>query len=149
MIVVWDKSYEIGVEQIDRQHRELFARFDGLMVAIGAGEGANELQQLLGFLEEYALNHFREEEALMLSCHYPLLAFHREAHQAFRERLGKLVAMIGEKGESPQLVTQTGRMLLRWLTDHVCGMDRDIGTFLQAGRSVWSGNGTGIAAAGH
>lgn len=145
MIIVWDKSYEIGVAEVDRQHRELFARFDDLMVAIGDGEGSRVLQQLLGFLEEYAQFHFRDEEALMERCCYPLLSFHREAHNAFRTRLGELATLVDEHGASPQLVVQAGRMLLRWLTDHVCGMDRDIGTFLQTGRSAWEDAITGDA----
>ncbi|RNC67450.1 MAG: hemerythrin family protein [Desulfuromonadales bacterium] len=133
MFVEWNESYAIGVDEIDRQHRELFARFEDLMNAVGSGRGKADLVPLIGFLDAYAATHFHEEEQLHMRHHYPESCFHRDAHAIFLGRLSALKTEVEAKGASNHLVIETGKVLFRWLVDHVCGMDRQFGDFLRTG----------------
>lgn len=133
MFVEWNESYAIGVEEVDRQHRELFARFEAVMEAIGSGKGKEELLPLMGFLDDYTATHFRDEEELHRRHHYPRAGFHREAHEAFRGKLSILRDGLETGGVTNILVIQAGQALFRWLVDHVCGMDRNFGEFMGKG----------------
>lgn len=148
MFVEWNESYAVGIDEVDRQHRELFARFEELMNAIGAGRGKEELLPLAGFLDEYAAVHFRDEEELHRTHHYPEAGFHREAHAVFQRKLAALREEIGTNGISNLLVIQTGRTLFHWLVEHVCGRDRHFGEFMKRGGAerieAFAGTGTEI-----
>ncbi|WP_052263290.1 bacteriohemerythrin [Geobacter pickeringii] len=133
MFVEWKESYAVGIDEVDRQHRELFARFETLMNAIGAGKGKEELLSLLGFLDDYVIAHFRDEEELHRTHHYPDAGFHREAHAVLQRKLATLRGEIETSGISNLMVIQTGRTLFNWLVDHVCGRDRHFGEFLRGG----------------
>lgn len=131
MMVAWKDEYLIGVDPVDRQHRELFDRFHRFMDALTAGNARHELMETLGFLESYAEVHFRDEEVLQRQCHYPAAGFHRKAHETFRQKLSGLTASLAEQGVSNLLVIETGRTLFQWLVDHVCLMDREFASYLQ------------------
>jgi len=145
MFIEWNESYAIGVEEVDRQHRELFVRFEAVLDAIGAGKGKEELVPLLGFLHDYTVAHFRDEEELHRRHHYPRAGFHREAHGAFRDKLDAFRVELETRGASNMLVIQAGQTLFRWLVEHVCGMDKDFGGFVGKGGAETVGA-TGAAA---
>lgn len=130
-MVVWKDEYLIGVEQVDRQHRELFSRFHRLIDALTGGTARHELLETIAFLESYAENHFRDEEDLQRECHYPDAGFHRMAHETFRRQLDGIRVSLAEQGVTNLLVIETGRTLFQWLVDHVCCMDREFASYLQ------------------
>ena len=61
--MMWKDSYRLGVERIDQQHMELFRMTEDLVNAVKAGAGVEEYQKALGFLKDYVVYHFRDEEA--------------------------------------------------------------------------------------
>lgn len=130
-MVVWKDEYLIGVEQVDRQHRELFDRFHRLMDALTGGTARHELQETIVFLESYAEDHFCEEETLLREYHYPDADSHRTAHETFRQQLCGFRESLAEQGATNLLVIETVRTLFQWLVDHVCGMDRAFVSYLQ------------------
>lgn len=64
--VVWSSEFEVGVELIDRQHRELIDRINKLLAAIREGRGREETFKVMRFLQEYVVEHFSAEERFML-----------------------------------------------------------------------------------
>jgi len=135
MFVEWNESYAIGIDEVDRQHRELFSRFETVIEAIGTGKGKEELLPLLGFLDTYTATHFHQEEELHRANHYPRAGFHGETHAVFLDKLDALKKDLEARGISNLLVIQAARTLFRWLVDHVCSMDRDFGEFMKKGGS--------------
>lgn len=131
MGIQWRESLSIGVETIDNQHKELLQRFDRLLEACQGGSGIDELKQLLSFLEEYVLTHFRAEEAIQILHRYPAYEAHRAEHQYFIQQLNKLKAETQQEGISTHHVVETNNMLLKWLLNHISKVDRELGTFLK------------------
>ena len=75
---MWKDSYRLGVDQIDTQHRELF-RMTAELVSASKGTATEEdCQKALGFLKDYVIRHFRDEEAYqeaILAHDYTRLAY--------------------------------------------------------------------------
>ncbi len=132
MGVEWRESLAIGVDEIDNQHKELLLRFDGLLRACREGRGIGELKGLLGFLDEYVVEHFRDEERLQQLHRYPGLAEHRRLHASFIARVKALKDEISADGVAVHNVIETNNLLLNWLVNHISVVDRELGKFLQA-----------------
>jgi hemerythrin len=129
----WNDSLAIGVPSIDAQHRELFARVASFEAALDLGE-PQAAARTFGFLREYALVHFAQEERLMGEARYPQEREHRESHARFVERLGTLVREHERDGASAFLGLRTRNWITVWLLDHVAGEDQAMGRFVRSRR---------------
>ncbi|MHB8121218.1 MAG: bacteriohemerythrin [Desulfuromonadaceae bacterium] len=130
MGIEWRESLAIGVEAIDNQHKELLLRFDRLLSACQAGQGAEELKKLQTFLREYVHTHFRDEEELQRLHGYPDYDAHHAQHLYFIEQIDKLEAETRVDGVSTHHVVETNSMLLKWLLNHISKVDKELGTFI-------------------
>lgn len=64
----WNKSLEIGIYEIDDQHRKLLDLINLFATNITEGGRLLDVQTLLDQLMEYATIHFRDEERIMALC---------------------------------------------------------------------------------
>lgn len=124
--VVWTSEFEIGVESIDRQHRELIERINRLLAAIRQGQGHEAVSPLVAFLQEYVIEHFRSEEALMRRHHYPDYEAHKALHDGFVAELKKLVAQLNRDGIQPEHVVVLNRRVINWVVEHIFLVDRGL-----------------------
>jgi len=65
--VAWKSSYELGNEAVDSQHRMLFELVSGLVSSCMDGTDVTKLSETLGFLANYTVKHFEDEEGLQVS----------------------------------------------------------------------------------
>ncbi len=82
MAIQWTDDLAVGIEEIDRQHQELYV----MVAALHDAMRMNQLDRVLGvvsFLERYALEHFATEERHMAAQAYPRLPEHRALHESF------------------------------------------------------------------
>ncbi len=125
---LWREEYRIGVEAIDAQHMELFAKVEGLLqIAMTEGEENNrkECLELLRFLIDYTVHHFETEEAFQRAQGYVSYEEHIKIHRQFKNT----VLLYQEKVEqefSKETLKKFAGTLMTWLTVHVCGYDRKI-----------------------
>ena len=82
--VVWQDSYDIGVEAIDQEHRRLFKIINRLF-AMDEDKGQWACQEGIKYFKAHAMRHFADEEAYMASIGYEGLETHRHIHREFRE----------------------------------------------------------------
>lgn len=127
----WETRFELGVEQIDRQHQELFARVDRLEAALRAGEH-KRVVELLDFLGSYVVEHFGCEERTMKETGYPFFAIHKGVHDRFLELLLQIKAEYLQTGETAWLAIKVHKVMVAWLHTHILGMDQQLGRFLSA-----------------
>jgi len=127
MSVTWKKEFAIGVSEIDRQHQEMFNRFDRFLEAIDQGKGAKEVGDVLSFLEDYVIRHFKAEEALQKQFNYPHLEMHLAEHRAFEKQLYELDR---HKGSANEIVHLTRNVLIQWLIQHICKVDTALASFI-------------------
>jgi hemerythrin len=132
MGIAWRKSLAIGVPEIDRQHKELLSRFDSLLKSCEAGKGKEELLKLLGFLDDYVVSHFSDEEGIQRNSRYPGYAVHKGEHDGFIARLKTLKDEVKAEGVALHHVTEINNMLLKWLINHIAKVDGELGAYLRA-----------------
>ncbi len=78
----WTNELSVGVEAIDNQHKELIHRLNTFYDSLSTDSQA-KVMEMLAFLSDYVVSHFRDEEALQVRYNYPGYVDHRKLHQAF------------------------------------------------------------------
>ena len=132
MHVSWKNEFLIGVAEIDRQHQQLFHRFDLFLEAVEQGKGERELEEVLKFLDDYVQNHFKAEEMLQKRFRYPHLEMHADEHRSFEKQLLDLKQHQGSKGE---VVHLTRNVLMQWLIGHICKVDSALAGYINEHRN--------------
>jgi hemerythrin len=132
MAIQWDPALAMGVPDIDRQHEEIFFRFDSLLQAIRGGSSREEVGRTLAFLSDYIATHFRSEEDLMREAGFPSLTAHRAEHERFSRDLTLLAAEHSRDGASPSLILRVQSRVSEWLCEHIHRADRELAGFLRA-----------------
>lgn len=124
MKIHWTEDLATGVEILDAQHRELFARIDALLEACMQRRGAEQMLDTMRFLEGYVVEHFGMEEELMRRYEYAGLRDHEAQHREFRQRVTDLSAEILQEDMGPLMVLKVNRLLVEWLNSHIRQTDR-------------------------
>lgn len=122
--MMWKESYRLGVELIDQQHRELFAMTEELVSAVEQGATAADYEKAVGFLQDYVIEHFRDEEAYLASLHARDLAAHRVEHQAFTETVENYGERLKENGFDKKTMKDLIGTVTAWLIYHVVDTDQ-------------------------
>ena len=127
----WNRNLELGIPQIDEQHRELFRRIDLLVDAMMGRDGAEALASLFDFLGTYVHEHFTAEEALMRAHAYPQLDEHAAEHRRFIEDFKALQREYVKEGPTALLLVKVNGRVAQWLAEHIARTDMAIGTYLR------------------
>ena len=125
----WRKEYEVGVPQIDDEHRRLFSLINEYHDEHARGDTRAQIPRLLNQLVSYAEEHFQHEEKLMSDNGYPLLDKHRELHH---DLVASVFAINERLAADPgRARTEILQLVKNWLVDHIIKNDIDIAEFLQ------------------
>ncbi|MBI5644093.1 MAG: hemerythrin family protein [Deltaproteobacteria bacterium] len=130
MAIEWSKSLSTGLEWQDNQHKELFKRISSLLDAMNIGLGKEEVARLFKFLDEYFVVHFDSEEQAMNKYNFPASALHIAEHMRFIEDVD-LIKKECRDGISTASVIKVQRLVVDWLINHIGGIDRALGEFVQ------------------
>ena len=112
--------YEIGIAEIDAQHRQLLDILARLEQNSGQGYSYEAARDALAELTNYANVHFAIEESLMRMHRYPDLAAHVAEHQHLRKQL----AGFQQRLLDADIATQLHKFIESWLTKHIDVTDR-------------------------
>ena len=126
----WYDSYNIGIEQIDRQHKELVHRISRLQATLTCGDINQEVGNTLRFLVDYTKRHFADEEKLMESINYAELPHHQELHKRLINET-VLILMDIKKGKAVDPLAFID-FLTNWLLKHIRYEDKKIAKSLAA-----------------
>ena len=121
-----------GVDEIDRQHRELFSRVRDLHDATRNRRGREAVLRTMEFLAIYAVDHFGVEEREMDRTAYPKAEAHRLEHRQFLKELEALRRELAAEGPTALFVIHVGGRVTEWLREHVYRTDRLLGEWLRA-----------------
>jgi len=121
-----------GFVLIDRQHEDIYKRFDELEARCQAGASRDQVIQALHFLEDQTTIHFDFEETAMKAFDYPNVIEHMAAHLVMRETVKRLAAEIRTKGPLPALLAQVRLLLYDALFRHIAEHDLRMAPFLKA-----------------
>ncbi len=129
-IVTWGPELEIGVHEIDAQHRNFVAIANHLHDAIAANQAQESIDWILEELTLYAKFHFDTEEKLMERHKLTETEEHRQEHKAMLKAIGRFKKKL-HAGE-PRVDRDVMAFLGGWFMDHIKGTDRALGEFLKA-----------------
>lgn len=125
----WREEFTVGVRRIDHQHIRLFELGGNVLSAIQKGLDGEVVASVLKVLLDYAVIHFREEEALIRKSAFAGNKEHRKCH---RDLLMEMEAMLQrvQSGQGGQEMQGFVGFFERWLVNHILTEDRQYGKFL-------------------
>ena len=130
--LAWSEVYELGFERVDEQHRRLFELVRNLVKACTEGYDTKILSETLDFLLEYTVQHFKNEEDIMLLYDFPEYEEHRQLHEDFKLLVYEKVREYMENGTSEELSNRINKIIVRWLINHIQGEDKKIADYLRS-----------------
>lgn len=131
--MLWKEEFCIGVEMIDRQHKELFDKVYELLNEINdsVDHRRDECIAAILFLKDYAVKHFAAEEAYQESIGYPEYEEHKKLHVKFVQSVLDHEKKMTASNFAEKDVKEFAGMLVTWLLYHVADTDQKIGGFVK------------------
>lgn len=127
--IEWDASLNLGVKQIDDQHKRLIQLANNIIAAVHSGEAQDVMDSFFNELREYTVFHFRDEERFMEEVGYPERGRHHAMHNALKQRVKHFQRDLYEqKNISCEDVLQ---FMKGWLVDHILGQDMKIAKHIE------------------
>lgn len=126
--LVWNNRYEMGIEFIDKEHRQLFSTINKLL-KISEDEEKSEwaCREGVKFLKNHSLEHFEHEEAYMQSIDYGEYEIHKRLHDDFKDKtLPALESEMEEMKYSPESIRHFLGVCIGWIISHTLTEDMAI-----------------------
>jgi hemerythrin len=119
---IWSEDFILGIPVIDEQHKKFFELFEEASAEYENKE-PEELNRLLGKLEDYMEYHFQEEEKLMKACGYEEYENHKKQHELFINRIGEMWNDYDYL--NPMLFNKIRTFIKKWFVSHILQKDFD------------------------
>ena len=129
MFLKWDSSYYVNIQEIDKQHENLFKTINELHSSLRIGEGDAFLKPIFNSLIQGIITHFHTEEKWMKKHEYPEFQQHYDEHQKYIASIKSLIIK-SEKG-TPLLARNLLLSLGGWYREHITEYDKKFGKFLE------------------
>ena len=131
----WSENYNLGIVDIDNQHKKLVLMINDLHDAMKSGKAADILGTLLAGLRNYNMTHFTNEEKYMMRFRYPKYAEHKGEHEVFIEKISEFQKRFASGNAA--ITVELMNFLKDWLTKHILGTDKEyVPFFAQSGVNV-------------
>lgn len=121
-----------GLARNSEEHQQLLSFIDHYALAIGKGHSRRELIDLLKQVSDYERVHRKEEEALMERMGYPGLIAHRQEHDRLMARIAELLLRVRNADEPA--IRETESLLKTSFMEHLAGPDAEFHLFLSQRR---------------
>lgn len=128
----WTRDLSVGVEEIDGQHKELFRMINALDSAVKSGKPKDEIMGLIGFLDNYVIEHFGTEERYMTAHDYPDYLHHKNKHEWFIEEFYGIKSRLESAAPLVEVIGLINNLLIMWFSNHIRTTDKSLGSFLAA-----------------
>lgn len=130
-------NFEIGIAELDAQHKRLHALLVRLSEAVGKHYGY-ATNAILDELSVETRIHFAVEESLMRMLSFPGVESHVSEHKALQDQLEKF----RKRAQDFEVADDLAQFTLQWLNDHVDRFDREfVEHFLRAGVNATAASG--------
>jgi len=129
--MVWTADYEIGVGQIDAEHRWLIDMLNTAHAAARAFPNRDALNDLRDSLQAYATIHFATEESLMEQTGYPDTLAHITLHRFFTDYIRPDKLNFEDEDNQPDMAKAV-TFLTEWLLHHIMKADKELGVYLKS-----------------
>ncbi|MBI9080587.1 MAG: hemerythrin family protein [Pseudodesulfovibrio sp.] len=125
----WDDILDIGLPELDNQHKRLLALSNSLIQAMTVGKGKEVLQLLFEEIKGYTAYHFADEERYMRQIGYP----HQEEHANIHKEMTQQVDEFREKLLNSKVSADEALDFINnWIVAHIMKEDTKIGLFAKS-----------------
>jgi hemerythrin len=119
--LTWTPDCRLGYEDVDSQHRLLFAIANELIEIDNPQAQGPEIKYLLRHLREYVVDHFADEEKFLEKVKYPDLEEHKKKHAKIVEEIKDSIAT---SKNLVQLKQKLEDLLDQWIKQHILIEDK-------------------------
>jgi len=126
-IMPWDQTLDIGIEDMDRDHREILDTMNHIFDTHSDGHRGEHIIKLVDKLGAVAARHFAAEEQAMAEMGFPGLRVHKIIHEQLLADFNRHSLMIQLAGGA--IHEDFFGFLRRWLTAHIKGFDMKYGSY--------------------
>ncbi len=121
-MIKWNDKYCFGISIIDKEHKKFIDVINKALVAKEHNDNPEEVRELLKEMANFALTHFKTEEAYMKRFNYPECQDHIAEHHDFTMTTIANLRKIN-KGDY-QITNEILEYLKQFLTNHIQGTDK-------------------------
>lgn len=123
--ISWKSVYNVGIDSIDKQHKQLFILANKVYDAqnLRIADKEDYIKSLLKQSVALTISHFEYEEQLMKKYHYPGYAQHLKEHNDLRKRLQEEVSRISKTNRIDTF--RLAQFIKDWMMHHVAISDND------------------------
>jgi len=123
-----EPKYLVGIDVLDRQHKEIVDLVNELYGAVVAKKSVNLNLELLTRLVKAAKTHFATEEQVLRTRSCPDYLRHKAAHEGLERSLSELRGQIARRKR--ELTIEYVELMKLWLIDHLAEFDLEYAKFL-------------------
>ena len=123
-MIEWTEKFNTNVQSIDDDHKFLVVLLNSFSQMVEDGASKDRLDGAIEALRDYAFNHFKREELLMLVSTYNHFEPHKKTHENFTRTVDALQSLFAL---SPTMIDISGviKFLSDWLVNHILVSDHD------------------------
>ena len=133
-IMNWEPRFDVHVEEMNREHRDILAAMNAIYDAVEAGQKGPGVMAKIAKLGEVTTRHFADEEALMQRIGYPGFDTHLAIHKKLLRDFGDHAARAAAADGVPS--SDFFSFLRLWLTAHICCIDIKYGNYAAGQRAA-------------
>ena len=116
MLIEWKKEFELGVPEIDTEHKELIDLINNTYAALQAQQGSSSIMGFLGEIFAKISAHFALEESIMRKYKYDGYMEHKAEHEQLLDDIRDIMDDY-EDGIMPSQ-DELSRRLTDWFSEH-------------------------------
>ena len=129
-VIVWEDSWNVGITEIDDDHKKLVSLLQKLFGALIAAQGAEYVKTIFFELIDYTRYHFEREEEIYKEYNYNELEHHKQLHQDLIQQVLDISKELLSEGETEKVSDDFFEFLKHWLVDHILDEDLKFKDFL-------------------
>lgn len=115
-LIKWKDEFNLGIEEVDNEHRDLVALINALHEAMLAGAGRADILEGISQIYTLVSAHFEREEAFMRESRYMAYAEHKEDHEVLLDDLREIIEQVRSGGGYAE--ARLSADLQYWFSDH-------------------------------
>jgi hemerythrin len=118
MIIEWNEEITSGIEEIDRQHKQIISLLNQIVYYYETPESSKELISSLLEFSKVIHEHFDFEEKLLAEYGYKGLKNHKAGHEEISDMINSVImpAMLDEEADIP---AEPIISIVRWFENHL------------------------------
>lgn len=118
--IVWNNKYSMGVDFIDKEHKQLFSTMNKLLKLSESEEKSEWVcREGAKYLKNHTQEHFEHEEEYMRTINYSEYQIHKRLHDDFRNiTLPALEKEMEESGYSLESIRHFLGVCIGWVVAH-------------------------------